>query len=276
MSKSRAMSPSVMVGFIGGGNMAQSIIKGLLREDVLKPEQFYVSAPSDRNLNKIKELGIKVTNNNREVATKSNVLFLACKPYHMVAVMEEIREFLQDAQLVVPISVGTKLELFEQGLPTCHIIRVMPSLPNEVAAGIAMYTKSINATAQDVDIVEALFKPLGCCEPVQENLLDVTAQLGGAACAWNSIIIEALADGAVKMGLPRVLANKLAPYSLLGTAKLIIETGVHPAQIKDNVTSPGGTTICGVHVMEQRGVRGAMMDAMEGAVLKAREISKNK
>ncbi|XP_038052190.1 pyrroline-5-carboxylate reductase-like [Patiria miniata] len=264
----------MIVGFIGGGNMAQSIIKGLLRENVFRPEQFIISAPSDRNLKKCRDLGLGVTRSNTEVADSSSFFFLACKPYHMVDVMAEIESLVGRGRLVIPISVGTPVEMFEKGLPNAHVIRVMPSLPNEVAAGIAAYTSSSKATPDDKAIVEAIFKPLGVCEEVKESMLDITAQLGGAACAWHAMIIEALADGAVKMGLPRDLANKLAPQSMLGAAKLIVETGIHPAQVKDNVTSPGGTTIRGVHIMEQRGVRGAMMDAVEGAVLYAREIAK--
>ncbi|XP_022104500.1 pyrroline-5-carboxylate reductase 3-like [Acanthaster planci] len=270
----RADLSGMTVGFVGGGNMAQSVIKGLLKEDLVKPEQFLISAPSDKNLNKCKALGLRVTHSNTEVARESNIVFLACKPYHMVDVMAEIESSMATDRLVVPISVGTPVEMFEKGLPRAHVIRVMPSLPNEVSAGIAAYTSSSKATTHDKAIVEALFKPIGFCEEVKESLLDITAQLGGAACAWHAMIIEALADGAVKMGMPRDLANKLAPQSMMGAAKLIMAKGIHPAQVKDNVTSPGGTTIRGVHIMEQRGVRGAIMDAMEGAVLYAREIAK--
>lgn len=262
------------LGFLGAGRMAEALIRGWIKAGVSAPEKIIASdvVPDRRELLR-RELGIATTAENREVARQGDLLLLAVKPQVVVPVLEEIREEIRPEHLVVSIAAGVPLRVIEAHLPAAtRAIRVMPNTPCLVGATAAGFARGSHATDEDERTVQILLQAVGRGFALEERLLDAVTGLSGSGPAFVYVVIEALADGGVRMGLPRSVAHELAAQTVLGAARMVLETGQHPAQLKDAVASPGGTTIAGLHALERGGLRAALMDAVQAAALRSQEL----
>ncbi|XP_076239467.1 pyrroline 5-carboyxlate reductase [Calliopsis andreniformis] len=275
---SRCDLKSIKVGFIGGGNMASAIGAGLIRKGILNPDNVWVSARTDRTLGFWNDLGAHATLKNGEVVDNCEIVFLAMKPHMLDDALEGVKATISKKivhVLFVSVLVGVELDTLASKLKSVilhpRIIRCMPNTPMMVGEGITVYC-SMDTTDQDEYIIQTLFSFIGVSEKVPESLINAIGGLSGSGPAYAYLIIEALADGAVKMGVPRPMATKFAAQVLIGAGKMVLETGRHPGQLKDEVCSPGGTTITGVHAMERGQVRASMMNAVEAAVNKSKEL----
>jgi pyrroline-5-carboxylate reductase len=207
------------------------------------------------------------------VAAQSDVLVLAVKPQTLPALLDEIRNQVTEKHLVVSIAAGVSLKRLADGLlANRRLIRVMPNTPCLLGASAAGFAAGPGAKPEDVALVERLFNAVGKAFVVPESLLDPVTGLSGSGPAFVYVMVEALADGGVRMGLPRDVATTLAAQTVMGAARMVLETGQHPGQLKDAVTSPGGTTIAGLHALERGGFRAAVMDAVEAATKRAAEL----
>jgi len=222
-----------------------------------------------------KATGGRTLNGNREVVAQSDLVVLAVKPQNMAELLKEIRSALEPRHLIVSIAAGINIQQIADGIGGRRIIRVMPNTPCLVGASASAFAASSSGTAADVQLVQKLLDKVGRAVHVPEKLLDAVTGLSGSGPAYVAVMIEALADGGVRMGLPRDLAMMLAAQTVLGSAKLLLETGLHPGQLKDMVASPAGTTIAGLHELERGGIRAALMDAVEAATLRAEELGKS-
>lgn len=262
------------IGFIGCGNMASAMIRGILESGSVKAEEITASAKSQGTKQKIKEeLGICPAENNRAVVESAQVIFLAVKPLYYQEVIEEIRDFVREDQLIVTIAPGKTLrwlgEMF--GKPV-KIIRTMPNTPAMVKEGMMGLCKNDLVTEEEMKQICHLCESFGQAEEVPERLMDVVVGVSGSSPAYVFLFIEALADAAVADGMPRVQAYKFAAQSVLGSAKMVLETGMHPAVLKDMVCSPGGTTMEAVRVLEEKGLRSAVIEASKACVKKAGDM----
>jgi pyrroline-5-carboxylate reductase len=208
------------------------------------------------------------------VAEHADVVFLAVKPQYVAAAAPEARPALHDSKLVVSIVAGATLAALAERLGTKRLVRVMPNTPCLVGESAAAYCLGESATRDDGEFVRRLLGAVGTALELDEQLLDAVTGLSGSGPAYGYVIIEALADGGVRMGLPRDAALLLAAQTILGAAKMVLQTGEHPAVLKDRVASPGGTTIAGLQALEDRGIRGALIAAVEAATRRSAELGK--
>lgn len=269
---------STKVGFIGGGNMASAIGAGLIHKGILNPNNVWVSARTTKTLGFWNDLGAHATLKNGEVVDNCEIIFLAMKPHMLDDALQCTKEtmtFKATHKLFVSVLAAVTLESLANKLKSIvtypRIIRCMPNTPMMVGEGITVYC-SMNATNQDETMIETLLSYVGVTENVPESLINAISGLSGSGPAYAYLVIEALADGAVKMGVPRPMATKFAAQVLVGAGKMVLETGRHPGQLKDEVCSPGGTTITGVHAMECGQVRASMINAVEAAVKRSNEL----
>ncbi|HHT9125227.1 MAG TPA: pyrroline-5-carboxylate reductase [Candidatus Brocadiia bacterium] len=261
-------------GFIGGGKMGEALVKGILKAKLSSADKIIVGDPlKERVLLLEKETGIKTTQNNKEIVQNADLIILAVKPNTVGGVLKELKDSITKKHLIVSIAAGIPIAFIESSLkPGCRVIRVMPNTPclvGETAAGFALGT---NATEADGKLVSTILSAVGKCFLLDEKLLDTVTGLSGSGPAFVYMVIEALSDGGVKMGLTRDVATKLAAQTVLGSAKMVLESGIHIGELKDFVTSPGGTTIEGIHALEKGGLRTALIDAVEAATLKSRKL----
>ncbi|MBX9585493.1 MAG: pyrroline-5-carboxylate reductase [Gemmataceae bacterium] len=264
------------IGFVGAGQMATALAAGWSRAGLLDAARSRASDPYPAARTKFEPAtGVKAVGSNAEVAAAADVLVLAVKPQAMAGVLAELRPHLAGRHLVVSIAAGVTLEALAAGLGEgVRLVRVMPNTPCLVGASASGYAAGPAATPEDVALVGELFGAVGVAMPVPEKLLDAVTGLSGSGPAFVYVMIEALADGGVRAGLPRDVAQALAAQTVLGSAKMVLETGQHPAALKDAVASPGGTTIAGLHALERAGLRAALMDAVTAAADRARELGK--
>jgi len=257
--------------------MATAMAKGFINAGLVRANNIVVSDSNPAALHSLCEMGVRTTMNNREVVTDSELVVVAVKPTVVRAVLEEIApNVVIDKQVFVSIAAGVTIESLEKYLPSgTRVIRVMPNTPALVQAGASVLTTGTAARRGDPELVKTLLQSVGLCEEGGENLMDAVTGLSGSGPAYAFCAIEAMADGGVKMGLPRDLSMKLAAQTLLGAAKMVLETGKHPGQLKDEVCSPSGTTISAMHVLESRGFRSSLIDAVEAATLRAKELGKS-
>jgi pyrroline-5-carboxylate reductase len=263
------------IGFLGAGRMATALARGWLSAGLVRPDGCRASDPLPQARQAFTaETGLPAGPDNRAVVTASDVLVLAVKPQSMAALLAEVRSEVR-RQLVVSIAAGVTLRQLTETLgPDCRLVRVMPNTPCLVAASASGYTPGERATPEDIALVDRLLNAVGRAFRVPETLLDAVTGLSGSGPAFVYLMIEALSDGGVRVGLPRDVATALAAQTVLGSAKMVLETGSHPGVLKDAVASPGGTTIAGLHALERAGVRGALMDAVEAATRRATELGK--
>lgn len=262
------------IGMIGCGKMAQALARGFVSAGVCSIDQL-VGYDLDPQTSEHwrEDLGGSLASSNAEVVRQADVLFLAVKPQAMNGVLEEIKSVVTTSQVIVSIAAGIKIAPLTSVLGSDkRIIRVMPNTPCLVGAAASGLSAGGSATSDDVALVQRLLSSVGLAQVVPEPLLDAVTGLSGSGPAYIYLIIEALSDGGVKAGLPREMATKLAAQTVLGSAKMVLETGLHPGVLKDMVTSPAGTTIAGLQVLEQRSVRSAMIDAVDAATKRAKEL----
>lgn len=262
-------------GFIGAGRMATALVRGMLRAGTTTPPAISASDPlASTRASLQEETGVFVTDSNLEVARRSNILVLAVKPQSMASVLSELRHEIGHDHLVISIAAGVSLATLTAGIGAeRRLVRVMPNTPALLGEGASGYCLGSHVRPTDEDVVRACLVAVGRAYRVPENLLDAVTGLSGSGPAFVYVMIEALSDGGVRMGLPRDIATALAAQTLLGAAKMVLETGEHPGVLKDQVTSPGGTTIAGLHAMERGGVRASLIDAVEAATRRSAELA---
>lgn len=260
------------ISFIGCGNMATAMIKGILKNGAARPDQVMATAKSLSTKEKIsRELGIVPGENNGQAAVFGDILFLAVKPQYYEEVIREIRDEVREETVVVSIAPGKSLEWLEErfGRPV-KLVRAMPNTPAMVGEGMTGLCPNAQVTQEDMERVSAVCGSFGQARQVPENLMDVVTSVSGSSPAYVFLFIEAMADGAVADGMPREAAYQFAAQAVLGSAKMVLETGMHPGALKDMVCSPGGTTIEAVRVLEEKGLRSAVIEAMKACVKKSR------
>lgn len=253
------------LGFIGTGNMASAIMGGVIEKGMVKPDEVIGSDLTKAGRERVKEaFGIHVTADNKEVAKEAQVLILSVKPQFYEEVIKEIKDCITKDQIIITIAPGKTIawleKLFEKPV---KILRTMPNTPAMVGEGMTSMTANIEMTAEDIAYVKSLLESFGCVEEMPERLMDAVVPLSGSSPAYVFMFIEAMADAAVIGGIPREKAYKMAAQSVLGSAKMVLETGRHPADLKDMVCSPAGTTIAAVRVLEEKGFRSAVIEAMQ-------------
>ena len=262
------------IGFIGCGNMATAMIKGILDSKNVSAEDIIASAKTDKTREKIqKELKIAVAAHNWEVVDFADVVFLAVKPQYYEEVIAEIKGDIRENQIIVTIAPGKTLAwLAEKMGANVKIIRTMPNTPAMVKEGMMGMCKNDLVTDEELQQVKTICESFGKAEVVPESLIDVVVGVSGSSPAYVFMFIEAMADAAVADCMPRAQAYKFAAQSVLGSAKMVLETGKHPGELKDMVCSPGGTTIEAVRVLEEKGMRSAVIEASKACVKKGREM----
>jgi pyrroline-5-carboxylate reductase len=264
------------IGFLGAGQMATALAGGWIKAGLLDTTRSRAADPFAEARAKFeKATAIGTLNGNRDVAEACDLLILAVKPQVLPTVLEELRPALHARHLVISIAAGVTLQALTDSLgSTVRLIRVMPNTPCLVGASATGYSPGGAATPDDVELVGKLFGAVGKAYRVSEPLLDTVTGLSGSGPAYVYMLIEAMADGGVRCGLPRDVSISLAAQTVFGAAKMILETGQHPAILKDAVTSPGGTTIAGLQVLERSAFRAATIDAIEAATNRAKELGK--
>lgn len=263
------------IGFIGLGNMATAMIGGLIQKGMANPEDIMGSEKSDIAKGVIKsKFNIEIAKNNRETASCADILILAIKPIFLPEVIEEIKDSVRPETIVISIVAGKSLEFMESGFgrDNCKIVRCMPNTPALVLEGCTGVCANQNVTDAELQQVLALLESFGKASVVPERLMDAVVGVSGSSPAYVFLFIEAMADAAVQAGMPRAQAYEFAAQAVMGSAKMVLETGKHPAELKDMVCSPGGTTIEAVKVLEERGFRAAVMSAMEACIEKSKNL----
>lgn len=270
-----ARAAALRWGFIGAGRMATALVRGMLRAGTTAPGQVAASDPDEATRAALAgETGVFVTDANPAVAQRSNVLVLAVKPQSMAQVLEELRHAVTPEHLVVSIAAGVSVATLTAGLGADRrVVRVMPNTPALLGEGASGYCLGPHARPSDEDVVRSCLVAVGRAYRVPEALMDAVTGLSGSGPAFVYVMIEALSDGGVRVGLPRDVATALAAQTVLGAARMVLETGQHPGVLKDQVTSPGGTTIAGLHALERGGVRAALMNAVEAATARSAELA---
>jgi pyrroline-5-carboxylate reductase len=263
----------IKLGFIGVGSMGGAIITRLVAGGHVPKENVIFSDPDPDRQARMAQLGVEAALDNAEVM-HAQVVVLAVKPQVLPAILTEIKEFTRPWHLIISIAAGFALKTLEAALPDSRLIRVMPNAPTLVGAGMAALAQGRGSTPEDLALALELFKAAGEAVVVEERLMDAVTGLSGSGPAFVAVFIEALTDGGVKMGLPRALAYTMALQTVVGAARLCREEELHPALLKDLVTSPGGTTIAGLHALEMSGFRGTVMDAVTAAAEKSKELGK--
>lgn len=263
------------IGFIGLGNMATAMIGGILAKEIVAREEIIGSAKTTTTLEQMKQkFGIQTTMSNSEVAHQSDILFLAVKPIFLTEVIEEIKDAVTSDAVIVSVAAGKNLAYLEEtfGKDKLKIIRCMPNTPALVMEGCTGVCPGNNVSDNDIEQVMNLLSSFGSAHIVPERLMDVVGAVSGSSPAYVFLFIEAMADGAVAAGMPRKQAYEFAAQAVAGSAKMVLETGIHPGELKDMVCSPGGTTIQGIKVLEEKGLRGAVMDAMQACIEKTQRL----
>jgi len=256
--------------------MATALARGFQRAGLLAANQIVAVDVSAAAAEKFgQETGAATVNTPTDVAKQSDVLILAVKPQHMAELLATLKPAIEPRHLVVSIAAGVTLATLTSGLGTnCRVVRVMPNTPCLIGAGASGFAVGGATMPADAALVLQLLSAVGVAAEVPEKLLDAVTGLSGSGPAFVYLMIEALSDGGVRMGLPRDLATRLAAQTVAGAAQMVLSTGKHPGELKDAVASPGGTTIAGLHALEQGGLRGALMNAVQAATERARELSK--
>jgi pyrroline-5-carboxylate reductase len=267
------MAAKLNIGFLGAGKMATALAKGFISAGLVMPGEVMASDPAAAARSAFsKETGAKSTMSNLEVVKFASLLIIAVKPHFVNDLLSEIRAGITTRHLVLSIAAGATLAQLERGLGGARVIRVMPNTAALVGASASAYSRGKAATVADGALTERLFGSVGIVMELKEPLLDAVTGLSGSGPAYVCVIIEALSDGGVAAGLPRDVAVKLAAQTLMGTARMVLETGLHPGALKDMVTSPGGTTIEGLHELEKGKIRGVLMSAVRAATEKSKKL----
>ncbi|MEL6492959.1 MAG: pyrroline-5-carboxylate reductase [Cyanobacteria bacterium J06555_13] len=272
---------SVRLGIIGGGVMGEALLSRLLAQKLYSPDAVLVGEPAaERRQALSDQYGVQTTGSNKEVIASSETILLAVKPQIFKLVANDFTTAQGDVgrdrpPLVISILAGVTLAQLESAMPDWPVIRTMPNTPATVGAGMTAIALGSQATDEHGAIATEMFGAVGEVVQVSEGMLDAVTGLSGSGPGYIAIVIEALADGGVAAGLPRAIASQLAAQTVLGTAKLVQETGMHPAALKDRVTSPGGTTIAGIARLEESGLRSALIEAVRTASERSRQLGQS-
>ncbi len=270
------MMENKIIGFIGAGNMGSAMIGGICGSGLVTPEQIFVSAHSASTVEKINTAyGVRTTLNNVEVAATSDILFLAIKPYQFADVLPAIASSLKEECIIVSVAAGQSIASIEKLLgANVKVVRTMPNTPALVGESMSALCCNANVTSEELALVKQLFECFGKAEVVSEYMIDAVIGVAGSSPAYVYMFIEAMADAAVADGMPRAMAYKFAAQSVFGAAKMVLETGKHPGELKDAVCSPGGTTIEAVAALEAGGFRDAVITAQRACVQKSKDMTK--
>ncbi len=265
------------LGFIGAGNMATAMMSGIVSGGIFTADEIMMSDVSGERLSFISEkYGVGITPDNKEVARSCGTLILAVKPQYYTQVITEIAPIVTPGQIIITIAPGQTLESLSErfGSDRLKIIRTMPNTPAMVGAGITAVAPNSNVTQEELEYVRKILGGFGISEVVGENLMDAVVSVSGSSPAYVFMFIEAMADAAVADGMPRAQAYRFAAQAVMGSARMVLETGKHPAELKDMVCSPAGTTIEAVRVLEEKGMRSAVIEAMKACTGRSRSLGK--
>ncbi|HEX2120943.1 MAG TPA: pyrroline-5-carboxylate reductase [Thermoanaerobaculia bacterium] len=267
------MTASRTIGFVGAGNMAEAMVRGLLRGRDFAPEQISASGPREERMRELREAyAISATTDNR-VPAGAEIVVLSVKPQILSRVLDEIGGTISADALVISIAAGVPVAAIQARLASgTRVVRAMPNTPALVDAAATAIAGGEHARESDLADAKRIFDAIGLTVILEESQLDAVTGLSGSGPAYVFLILEALSDAGVKVGLSRRTAQLLAAQTLLGSAKLLLETNEHPGRLKDMVTSPGGTAITGLHTLENGGVRTTLMNAVEAATRRSREL----
>ncbi len=262
------------LAFIGAGNMAEALIRGLIQTGACQAEQIVaVDVRADRRETLRERYDIAVGGDPAAAAAEANILVLATKPQSFPTMLPQIRGAYAQNTLVISIAAGVPLAALEERLGSeTRLVRAMPNTPALIGSGATAIAAGSQAQPQDLELASTIFSSVGLCVTVVESALDAVTGLSGSGPAYVFLIIEALSDAGVKVGLHRSIAQSLAAQTVMGSAKMLIETGSHPGQLKDQVTSPGGTAIAGLHTLEQGSLRTTLINAVEAATERAKQL----
>jgi pyrroline-5-carboxylate reductase len=271
---SKMRLPNSTLGFIGTGNMGEALINGLLKDQVCEPGQIICSdVRADRRESIAQTYGVRVTPDNAEVIGAAGIVILAIKPQILIGELTSLAPFFRPEQTIISIAAGVPLDLIANSLGGEHkLVRVMPNICSSVREGASAVAIGKGLTKEDLKAVDIIFSSVGKTIFIEEYLLDAVTGLSGSGPAYIFLIIDALADAGVKVGLSRRDSLVLAAQTVLGAAKMLIETGEHPGKLKDMVTSPGGTAIAGLHTLEEGGLRTTLMNAVEAATRRSQAL----
>lgn len=271
------MFEKLQIGFVGGGNMGEALIKGMISASLVSKDQIHVYDISTPRLQYLHEnYHVRVYSDLGETAETSQLIILAVKPQNMNEVLRELSNKVAHVPLVISIAAGVTLAALSDRLPKgLPLIRVMPNTPALVLEGASALARGHDVTDEQMRMAKTLFQSVGKAIEVEEKWMDTVTGLSGSGPAYVLLLLEALIDGGVLMGLPRQISRELVVQTVLGTAKMVQETGKHPAELKDIITSPGGTTIYGLQVMEENSVRGALIGAVQAASERSKELGKS-
>ena len=270
------------LGFIGGGNMTEALVKGLLSSSLVASKDIFISdLISDRLEYLSKEYKVKTTGDNHELVRKSDILVIAVKPQTVKKVLESFSDLVDRNKTIISVAAGISINLIENALDVdkkkkIPVIRTMPNTPALVQEGATAICGSEYSSKLDIEIAHHIFTAVGQTVDIEEIHMDAVTGLSGSGPAYIFMIIDALSDAGVKVGLSREVSNVLTIQTILGSAKLARDSGKHPGELKDMVTSPGGTTISGLHMLEEGGIRNALINAVEMATQRSRELGENK
>lgn len=260
------MKSSCKIGFIGTGNMAQAILFGIVKHNTVPPQNIYAYDILPETLEKVcAKSGINPASSNIDVVEKCDMIVLAVKPHFCEGVLKEVGQSLKDKALMSIVSGWALEDIKTHVADTCRIQVVQPNTPLLVGAGMTMLAKTTTFKESELELVRSIFQPLGLVQVIPDELLMFCGTSGGAAPAFTYMFIEALADASVQDGIPRDIAYKICAQAVVGAGKMVLETGMHPGALKDQICSPGGSTIRGVHALERGGMRGTVMDAVKAA-----------
>jgi pyrroline-5-carboxylate reductase len=271
------MGSELKVGFLGAGKMAAALAKGFIKANLVSADQIVASDPlKAARAHFSKETSSKSSAVNADVLKFADILVLAVKPDQVGDVLADVRGNFHDRHLLISIAAGVPISRIESVLgEKARVVRVMPNTPALVGASASAFAVGKSAGTEDAALVQKLLSSVGVAYQVKESLLDAVTGLSGSGPAYVFLLIEALSDGGVAAGLPRDIATKLAAQTFLGSAKMLLETGLHPGALKDMVTSPGGTTIDGLHELERGRVRAALISAVRAASEKSRKLGQS-
>lgn len=262
---------NLKIGFIGSGNMGTAMISGIVKSQLVSSTNVIVSDINEEKLKKIKEeCKVQITSNNISLAKQCDVIVLSVKPHVYSVVIDEIKDVVNDNVIIISIAAGqTKESVREMFGRNLKVAKCMPNTPALVGEAMTAISVSENMSEEDIKTIQAVFNSFGKSEIVDESMMDAVTAVSGSSPAYVYMFIEALADGAVVEGMPREQAYKFASQAVLGAAKMVLETGQHPGQLKDQVCSPGGTTIAAVAKLEETGLRNSVLKAMNACIEKS-------
>jgi len=265
------------IALIGSGNIAEALVSGLLKGRIVLPSNIFATDVSEPRRQLFKTgYGVRVGSNNVEAVKGADIIILAVKPQVIDEVVSGLKLPAKSDPLVLSVVAGVPIARLQAQLrANTRIIRVMPNTPSIVLEGATAIAGGPGVTPQEMEIGQAIFEAVGKVVVVEESHIDTITGLSGGGPAYVCVFIEALADGAVKMGLPRSVAQLLAAQTVMGTAKMVLESGEHPGVLKDRVASPGGTTITGLHSLEEGKLRGTVMNAVQSATVRSRELGQS-